>query len=674
MKRFILRPLAALAIATFAAAAPAALDVAEIDRGIDACADFWRHVNGKWLESTAIPDDRTSWGTGAMVDKANEAILVGALDGALARPPAAGTAQRKAVDYYRSGMDTAATEKAGLRPLAPVMQRIAQVKVPNDLGRALAFLHARGIRAGFDFAVQADAKDSTRYLADISQGGLGLPDRDYYFKDDERTRQQREAYAKHVARMLELSGVPTVRAAREAAAIFAMETELARASRTRVELRDDEKNYNKRTLAQLEAAAPGFPWAGYFKALGAKDLAQLNVAQPDFFATFARLAKERPAAEWQAYLRWHALRSAAPTLPAAIEKESFAFNEALMKGRKAQPPRFRHVLGVISGPYGNHPMAHALAQIYVDRAFPPQAKARALEMVNNIKAALGDRLRTLDWMGDETRARALEKLGTMNVKIGYPDRWRDFSDARIGAASFAENWMQANLYETRRDVARIGKPVDRGEWVMAAHMVNAYYDPSKNEIAFPAGILQPPFFDAKADDAVNYGAIGAVIGHEITHGFDDRGRKFDAKGNLKDWWTEADAERYKQRAQRLVRQYAGFEAEGMKVNGELTLGENLSDLGGLKIAYLALQKALRDKPQGPIDGLTPEQRFFASYAVAWRNLTRPEQERMRMMTGQHSLPRFRVRGPLAHMPEFAQAFSCDASKTLLAEEDRANIW
>lgn len=674
MTRSILRPLAAALFAAFTGAAGAALDVAEIDRGIDACTDFYRHVNGKWLDTTPIPDDRTSWGTGAMVDKANEAILLAALEEALARPPAAGTAQRKAVDYYRSGMDTAAIEKAGLKPLAPVMQRIAQVKVPDDLGRALAYLHARGIRAGFDFSVHADAKDSTRDLADISQGGLGLPDRDYYFKDDEPTRLQREAYVKHVARMLELSGVPPARAAREAKAVFALETELARSSRTRVELRDDEKNYNKRTPQQLAAGAPGFPWAGYFKALGAQDLAQLNVAQPDFFATFARLAKERPAAEWQAYLRWHALRSAAATLPAAIEKESFAFNEALMKGRKAQPPRFRHVIGVISGPYGNRPMAHALAQIYVDRAFSPHAKARALEMVGNIKAALGDRLRAIDWMGDGTRARALEKLGTMNVKIGYPDRWRDFSDARVGAQSFVENWLQANLYETRRDVARIGKPVDRGEWWMAPHMVNAYYDPSKNEIVFPAAILQPPFFDAKADDALNYGGIGMIIGHEITHGFDDRGRKFDAQGNLRDWWTEEDARRYSERAQRIVRQYSAFEAEGLKVNGELTLGENISDLGGLKIAYLALQKALRDKPQGPIDGLTPEQRFFMSYAIAWRNLTRPEQERMRMMTGQHSLPRFRVRGPIAHMPEFAEAFSCDASKALLAEGERANIW
>jgi len=674
MTRFILRPLAAALFAAFAGAAGAALDVAELDRSVDACTDFYRHVNGKWLESTPIPDDRTSWGTGAMVDKANEAILLAALEEALARPPAPGTAQRKAVDYYRSGLDAAAIEKAGLKPLAPLMQRIARVKVPNDLGRALAYLHARGIGAGFDFTVQADAKDSTRYLADISQGGLGLPDRDYYFKDDEPTRKQREAYVKHVERMLALSGVPAARAAKDARAIFAMETELARASRTRVELRDDEKNYNKRTPAQLESAAPGFPWPGYFRALGVKDLAQLNVAQPEFFATFARLAKERPAAEWQAYLRWHALRSAAATLPAAIEKESFAFNETIMKGRKAQPPRFRHVIGVISGPYGNRPMAHALAQIYVDRAFPPQAKARALEMVNNIKAALGERLRALDWMGDDTRARALEKLGTMNVKIGYPDRWRDFSDARVGAQSFVDNWMQANLYETRRDVSRIGKPTDRGEWWMAPHMVNAYYDPSKNEIVFPAGILQPPFFDAKADDAVNYGAIGAVIGHEITHGFDDRGRKFDAQGNLRDWWTEEDARRYSERAQRLVRQYSSFEAEGLKVNGQLTLGENISDLGGLKIAYLALQKALRERPQGPIDGLTPQQRFFVSYAIAWRDLTRPEQERMRMMTGQHSLARFRVRGPLAHMPEFAEAFSCDASKALLAEAERANIW
>ncbi|HYC38474.1 MAG TPA: M13 family metallopeptidase [Usitatibacter sp.] len=676
MKRFILRPLVAAVLACLAAPAAAVLDVAGIDKSVDACTNFYEHVNGRWIKATPIPDDRTSWGTGAMIDKANETILVAALDEALKKPlPAAGTPQRKALEYYKSGMDTAAIEKAGLTPLEPVMQRIGSVGNPAELARTLGYLHTLGIGAGFAVGVQQDAKESTRYLFQLAQGGLGLPERDYYFKDDEKSKQQREAYLKHVARMLELSGTAPDVAAKQAATIFAMESELARSSMTRVELRDDEKTYHKRTMKELAAQAPGLPWAEYFKAIGGTHLVDVNMGQPEFFKTLGRLAKERPAADWQAYMRWHTLKAAAGKLPAAFHDESFAFYERLLKGRKAQPPRFRHVVNTISGPYGNYPMAHALGRIYVERAFPPEAKARMVELVRNVKAALGDRLRTLDWMGPETRTRALEKLAAMEVKVGYPDKWRDYSKADVGAYSFVENWMRANQYDMAYDLAKIGKPIDRTEWWMAPNMVNAYYDPSKNEIVFPAGILQPPLFDLKADDAVNYGGIGMVIGHEITHGFDDTGRKYDAQGNLKDWWTAEDAKRYEARAKRMAKQYSGFPGpDNLKVNGELTLGENISDLGGLQIAYGALQKALRDKPQGPIDGYTPEQRFFLSFAQAWRNATRPEQERMRILTDTHSPPRYRVMGPIAHMPEFAKAFSCDPDKSLLADAERANIW
>ena len=672
MTRPFSRPLAAAVLATFACAAPAALDLAGFDRGIEPCTDFYQHVNRKWIESTPIPDDRTSWGTGAMVDKNNEAILVAALDEAMKNPPAAGTAKRKAVDFYRSGMDTAAIEKAGVKPLVPVMNRVAAVKTPADVARALGYLHTLGIGAGFTLDMEQDVKDSSRYLVQLLQGGLGLPDRDYYFKDDERSRQQREAYLKHVARMLELYGEPAAQAQKDAATVFSFESQLAKASRPRVELRDDEKNYNKRTVKELATETPEFAWGEYLRAINGNHVADANLAQPEYFKA---LAKERPAEDWRVYLRWHVLRATADKLPAAFNDESFAFNERLMKGRKSQPPRSRHVLTAISGGLGTLPMAQAVGQIYVERAFPPESKARALELVRNVKSALGDRLRTLDWMSPETRTRALEKLAAMEIKIGYPDRWRDYSDAKIGEASFVENWFAANQYEMRYNLRRLGRPVDRHEWLMSPHMVNAYHNANMNEIVFPAAILQPPFFDAKADDALNYGGIGMVIGHEITHGFDDRGRKYDARGNLTDWWTAEDAKRYEERAQRIARQYSTFDGpEGLKVNGELTLGENISDLGGLKIAYLALQKALRDRPQGPIDGLTQEQRFFLSYAQAWRNNMRPEQERQRILTDPHSPPRYRVKGPLANMPEFAQAFSCDASKTLLSEGDRANIW
>jgi predicted metalloendopeptidase len=369
------------------------------------------------------------------------------------------------------------------------------------------------------------------------------------------------------------------------------------------------------------------------------------------------------------------LRATASKLPEAFASEAFEFEERILLGKQAQPPRFRKVLEITAGRRGSEPMGQALGQLFVERAFPPEAKARVLELVANVKAAFAERLRSLEWMEEATRTRALEKLTTMGVKMGYPDRWRDYSDADVGPYSFVDNWMRAQAFETRRQLRRIGQPVDRGDWWMGPQAVNAYFDGAKNEIVFPAGILQPPFFDPKADDAVNYGAIGMVIGHEITHGFDDRGRKFDAQGNMRDWWTPADAKRYEEHAEKIVQQYASFDGpDGLKVNGKLTLGENISDLGGLKIAYLAHQKALQSRPQVPIDGLTPEQRFFISFAQGWRSRVRPEQERVYILTDGHSPGRYRVKGPLAHLPEFAKAFSCDPKKSLLAEGERAELW
>jgi putative endopeptidase len=676
MNRFLTRSALAGLLASFACAAPAALDVAGLDTAIDACTDFYGYANRKWLEVTQIPDDRSSWGTGALVDQRNEQVLTGALQEALRQPlPPAGSPQRKVIEYYASGMDTAAIDKAGLTPLAPVMKRVASVSGPAELARTLGYLHTQGIPAGFTFGVQQDAKDSTRYLAEIDQGGLGLPERDYYFKDDERSKQQRDAYVKHVSRMFELAGDAPEAAARNAATVLALETELARSSMTNTELRDEEKTYNKGTIASLSKDAPGFPWNAYFAALGIKDLKEVNVGQPEFFKTLARLSKEQSPAQWQTYLRWHVLNATATKLPQKFEQENFAFFQQVLKGVKTQPTRSRRVITTIGGNYGEQPMGQALARIFVDKAFTPEAKERSKELITNVKSALGDRIRTVDWMSDETRRKALEKLAAMNVKIGYPDKWRDYSTADVGPHSYVENWLRANAFEHARDVRRVTSPVDRTEWWMSPYVVNAYYDARKNEIVFPAGILQPPFFDAKADDALNYGGIGMVIGHEITHGFDDTGRKFDARGNMSDWWTAEDAKRYEERAQRMERQYSQYEGvEGLKLNGKLTLGENISDLGGLKIAYLALQKALKDKPQGPIDGLSQEQRFFLSYAQTWRSRQRAEQERLYIQTNTHSPPRFRVRGPLANMPEYAKAFSCDPGKTLLSESERANIW
>ena len=662
----------ALALPTIASAQ---LDVAGLDKSIDACSDLYGFANRKWLEATAIPDDRTAWGTFSIIAQRNEKILEAAFQDALATLPPEGTAKRKVALFYRSGMDTAAIEKAGLAPLQPLFRAIDGIDSPRKLADVIAQLHAAGIPVGFRFDVDPDARDSSRYLVALAQGGLGMPDRDLYLLDDERSKKLRAGYLAHVEKMLALAGAAPEAARHDAERVMALETVLAQGSSTRVERRDPVKNYNRMTLAGLQEAAPGFAWQPFFAGMGARTADEADVQQPKFFTTFAQAAASRPTEDWRAYLRWHVLAATANTLPAAFEAESFDFNERQVKGTKALAPRHRRVLLAIGGPYGAEGLGQAIGQVYVGKAFPPEAKARALALVDNVKEALRARLRKVDWMSPETRAASLGKLDAMDVKIGYPDRWRDFSDADVGAYSFVENWLHSRAFDVRRQVKRLGQPVDKSEWLLSPHIVNAYYNRNANEIVFPAAILQPPYFDAKADDPYNYGGIGMVIGHEITHGFDDTGRQFDAKGNLREWWTAEDTKRYMERAQRAVTQYGAYEGpEGTKLNGQLTLGENLADVGGLKIAYDALQRALAKKPEGVVDGFTPEQRFFIAFAQDWRLVMRPEFERTLIMTDPHSLARYRVKGPIRQLPEFAKAFSCDARLALLPEDQRTNLW
>jgi predicted metalloendopeptidase len=694
--------LPSVAFAAFAASAlPAhALDLKGLDPQVGACTDFYQYANRKWLESTEIPSDRTFWAASTILARDNEDMLIRILDEALTKPlPPEGSAVRKVIEYYERGMNEAQIRHWQLKPISRFLGTIREIKTADEVARLVGELHTRGIFPGFGFEFEHDRRDSRRYSAEIRQGGLGLPDRDYYFLEDDRTQQIRAAYREHLVKVLRLNGDDEAQAAANAATIIDLETELARASMTAVERRDLEKTYNKMTPAKLAEAAPGFPWKAYFEELGAPNLPHVIVNQPAFAARFAQLMAQRPIEQWRTYLRWHVLQATSDKLDSRYENLHFEFYGKTLRGQADPGPRSRRVLQVISGPYGNAPMAEALGQLYVEKAFPPQAKARALQLVQNVKDALADRLKTVDWMTEETRRRSLEKVAAMEIKIGYPDRWKDLSEANVGPHVFVDNWMAANMFEHRRNLKRLDQPVDRSEWFMSPHIVNAYYNPTGNEIVFPAAILQPPFFDAKADDAVNYGAIGTVIGHEITHGFDDRGRLFDKDGNMRDWWTEEDARRYKERAKKIEAQYGNFTAiDGMKVNGALTLGENISDVGGIKIAYLALQKALAQQaaqaPSKPAakkappkkapakaakkdtgaEGLTPEQRFFISYAQAWRGKFRPERERLQLRTGQHSLHPFRVAGPIAHMPEFAKAFSCDPAKVLLSEAERAGIW
>ena len=679
MKRLLPRGLLAATLTALVPGAHGALDVAGIDRSVDACTDFYQFANKSWLAATVIPSDRARWGTFEIIDQRNEKVLLETFNREIRKPAhlqtyARGTPESMAIEYYKSGMNANRIEYHNYRVLVPLFQRASAAATPAEIAASIGYLHTTGVGAGFSYSVEPDRKDSTRYLLELSQGGLGMPDRDYYVLDDERSKKLREGYRTHVRRMFELLDDPPEVAARNADSVIKLETELAKVSMTATDRRDIDKTLNRRTVAELAAEAPGFPWDAYLDALQARNVESLNVAQPEFFKAFAKLAND-PAYDWKNYMRWQIVHAAATKLPKRFDEEHFDFYERQFKGVQTPPPRHRSVLKIVGGPYGEQGVGMAIGRIFVNETFPPEAKKRALELVNNVKAALQDRLKAASWMTEETRKRSLEKLATMQVKIGYPDKWRDYTGARIGMGKFLENWLASQQFDHQRDMMRIGRPVDRGEWLIAPHIVNAYYNQAANEIVFPAAILQPPYFDANADDAVNYGGIGMVIGHEITHGFDNRGRRYDKDGNLRDWWTPEDEKRYTERAAVIESQYASMDGvDGLKPNGTLTLGENISDVGGLKIAYDALQKALKGKPRPLVDGLTPEQRFFLSFAQGWRTSARLDYERNSLLTGQHSLPRFRVRGPIAHMPEFAKAFSCDATKTMVQDGARNAIW
>jgi len=648
------------------------IDPANLDTTCAPCKDFYQFANGGWVARTPVPAAYPQWGSFNVLADRNNAVLRSILDAAAANTAAArGSNDQKLGAFYGTCMDSARIETGGAKPLAPILQEIAAVRTPADLMTEAARLHARGVGAFFAFAAAEDFKNTTQVIAHAFQGGLGLPDRDYYTRTDSSSVALRAKYEEHVSKMLELAGTPAAQARAGARRVLAIETALAQASMTRVQQRDPNAIYHKTTLAELKAMTPNVPWDRYFAAAGLSSLQSLNVGQPEFFKALDSLMKAVPATDWQTYLRWHVVREAAPSLGSAFVNENFRFN-AQLTGAKELLPRWKRCLQATDAALGE-----ALGQAYVEKTFGPEAKRRALEMVHNLEAALQDRLGRLAWMSDSTRRQALAKLAAFEDKIGYPDRWRDYSALDVDARSpYVVNVMRAAEFERARNLRKIGKPVDRGEWGMSPPTVNAYYNPLKNEIVFPAGILQPPFFDPKADDAVNYGGMGAVIGHEMTHGFDDQGRQFDARGNLRDWWTAADAEQYKARATRVSNQFDQYvSVDTLRLNGKLTLGENIADLGGLTIAYAALQKALEGKPRPTIDGFTPEQRFFLAWAQIWRNNTRPEYARMLVTVDPHSPGKWRVNGPLGNMPEFAKAFGCKAGDPMVrGDKQRAEIW
>ena len=648
---------------------------ASVDPGVQPGDDFYHYADGTWLKNNPIPSDQTSWGSFNILNEHNRDVLHLVLDDCAANTGAKGSPRQKVGDFFASGMDEAAIDAAGVKPVQPWFDKIAALKRAADLPALLAELHASGVAGFFTVFVDADEKESGKDIAQFYQGGLGLPDRDYYTKTDDASKKLLAAYEEHVARTFTLLGDAPEAAKANARTVLNLETELAKASKTRVQLRDPEGNYHKMTLEELAKTAPGFDWKTYFATLGAPEPGALDVKQPEFATQAAQLAGTLPIDDVKAYLRWHLAHAASPLLSKGFEDENFSFYGTILTGAKENLPRWKRVLKSVDSGVGE-----ALGQLYVEKNFPPEAKARALAMINDLKAVLRERLTNLEWMGPETRTAALRKLEAFGVKIGYPDKWRDYSALEISRQPFVLNVMAANSFETKRQVAKIGKPVDRTEWGMTPPTVNAYYNPSRNEIVFPAGILQPPFFGATADDAVNYGGMGAVIGHEMTHGFDDQGRQYDAEGNLKNWWTDDDLKRFKERSEKVVAQFNGYEGVGgQHVNGELTQGENIADLGGSKIAYAALQKAL-DR-QGPdargkkIDGFTPEQRFFLSWAQVWRVNMRPEMAKVRLNTDPHSPGQFRCNGPLSNLVEFQKAFNIpDNAPMVRPAAEKVLIW
>jgi len=568
-------------------------------------------------------------------------------------------------------MDTNRIEQLGVRPLAKDLRRIDRAGSVAEVFALLADFHQRGLGGLFSADFGPDDKDSSIYAVQLGQGGLSLPDRDYYLK--ETFADKLKLYHAHLEKMFGLLGEPPVQAAADADTVIALETELAKASRTRVELRDPEKNYHKFLRGEFSAQTPALPWGVYFAGRDVADPAYEIVGQPEFFTVVNRLVGERPLADWKVYLRWRLVHGAAAYLPAAFEEENFNFYGRTLSGQPEPEPRWKRGAHIIDGSIGE-----ALGQLYVDKYFTPAARARMNDLVENLKGVFHDRLEKVPWMTEATRAKALAKFTRFTQKIGCPEKFRDYSAITIRRDDLLGNVQRAAVFESRREIARVGKAVDRTEWHMTPETVNAYFNPQQNEIVFPAGILQPPFFDVSMDDAVNYGGIGVVIGHEITHGYDDEGRKYDADGNLNGWWTEADASAFEARAQRVVDEYSRFEVlPGLHVNGKLTLGENLADLGGVHIAYDALQRALARDPakRRKVDGFTPEQRFFISFAQIWRTNIRDTEAQRLVTVDPHSPGRFRAYGPLLNVAEFYTAFGIQPGSPMwLPPEQRAEIW
>jgi len=644
------------------------LDTTSMDTTVDPCTDFYTYSCGGWMKKNPIPPDQSSWGTYEKLQDETLVQLRTLLETAAKAGPGRSANEQKIGDYYASCMDEPAVEALGTKPLAPALASIAALKNKADMAAFVAGAPVPSIYF-FRYHSAQDFKDSSQQIAYLDQGGLGLPDRDFYFKEDAKSADLRKAYVEHVEKMFALMGDSAEASKREAATVMRIETALAAASQTRVARRDPHNLDHWMELPALTAKSPSFDWKVFLAKAGTTNIASLNVASPEFFTAFDSELKKETLADWKDYLRWHLVRSQAQYLPSAFMKENFDFYGRKFQGLEQMEPRWKKCVNDVDGDLGE-----ALGQVYVEKFFPPAAKERASKIVKEIQAAMERDIQQLPWMSEETKKKALEKLHGVANKIGYPDKWRDYSKLEIVAGDYAGNGNRGTRFEYERGLGKIGKAVDRGEWEMTPPTVNAYYDSQMNNINFPAGVLQPPVFDASADDAPNYGDTGGTIGHELTHGFDDEGRRFDATGNLKDWWSELDGKEFEKRASCISDQYSGYTiVDDIKINGKLTLGEDVADLGGLILAYVAWKDATKDQKLESIEGFTPEQRFFIGYGQSWCTNERDEIKRTRAITDPHSPEKYRTNGVVSNMTQFQEAFHCKADAPMV-RKDRCQVW
>jgi putative endopeptidase len=647
------------------------LDVNFMDRSVDPCTNFYRYSCSTWIKNNPIPPDQARWDVYAKLQQDNQLFLWGLLEQAAKSAANRSVVEQEIGDYFQACMDEPGIEKAGAAPLKSGLDEIAALKSLNDLPRLLARLHlgVNGEHMLFGFGSGQDYGDSTQVIAFASSGGLGLPERDYYLKTDAKSQETRAKYVEHLQRMFALLGDSTDAAAANARVVMEIETAFAKATLTRVEQRDPYKQYHKLSVQQLQALTPAFRWDAYLSNSGAPTISAVNVTEPKFFQELQTLLRQRKLQDWKTYLRWHYVHDKARYLSAPFVQADFDFYRKHLRGVKEMQPRWKRCVA-----YVDRDLGEALGKEFVEKTFTPETKARTLTMTKLIETAMESEIKQLAWMSDGTKARALDKLHGIVNKIGYPDKWRDYSSVKIVRDDFMGNAERATEFETRRQLTKIGKPVDRGEWQMTPPTVNAYYDAQLNDMNFPAGVLQPPLFDPKMDDAPNYGNTGSTIGHELTHGFDDEGRKFDAKGDLHDWWTKQDAAGFTKRAGCVIDQYAQYTVvDNIKINSKLTLGEDLADLGGTLLAYIAWKHATLGVDLQPKDGLTPDQRFFIGMAQWACGDERPENKRLNAATNEHSPDEFRVNGVVSNMPEFQKAFSCKVGQPMVRSTS-CRVW